>query len=85
MRGLPHQVGSRLFETETECRRGASQHIDPEYTDGAEREDAPFSVVLETQPNDQENDFSDIGGEQMKNEALDVGEEASPFCDCSSD
>lgn len=59
-----------------------AHHVDPKNTNGAEGEDAAILNILEAKTNNQEKHFSDICCQQVKNEALDIGEEATALTDC---
>lgn len=85
MRWFPHQVGGRLLQTKTECGGRAGQHVDPEDTDRAQRENTAAIIALEAEADYQQEHFGDVGREQVENESLDVGKESATFTDGHTD
>ena len=56
-----------------------THHVYPENTNRAHREHTCIGFVQETKPNNQKNDLSNVGGQKVHNESLDVREQATTF------
>jgi hypothetical protein len=85
MRRLAHGVSLCLLGSQPKRRRSRGDHVDPQNGDRAEREDTPRLFVLESQTDDENDNFRNVDSEGVNNEPLDVGEESTTFANCDSD
>ena len=76
-----HDVVAGFFAAQTEGREGGGEHVDPEDLERGQGEDGEAGFVLEPEADDEEDDFGDVGGEEVQDELLDVVEHAPAFFD----
>jgi len=79
VRRTTHNLTGRSFFSETESGEGGRKHVDPEDLKRSEREDGGLGFILESEANTEEDDFSDVGDEQVEDELLDIVEHATAF------
>lgn len=85
MRRSQHDRRLGGFQTETEGGRRRRQHVHPQDTERRQWEDGVLGVVDKGETEDEEQDFGDVGGEQVEDESLDVDEDPSSFLDSGTD
>jgi len=83
--GSFHDTSNGTLETETHVGKTRGSHDDPHDLDGGDREDRETRVILEDETDKQDDSLSDVGGEHVENELLDVVEDTATFLDGGDD
>ncbi|GKT79636.1 LOW QUALITY PROTEIN: unnamed protein product [Colletotrichum tofieldiae] len=83
--GLAHDIGGGLLTTQTEGGEGRGNHVDPENLEGRNGEYGEVGAVTESETAAKEDDLTDVGAEQVKNELLDVVKHATTLADGGND
>jgi hypothetical protein len=84
-RGSAKNTSDSTLETETHVGKTRSHHDDPHDLDGSDREDGETCLVLEDETDKKDDGLSDVGGEHVEDELLDVVEDTATFLDGGDD
>lgn len=76
---LFHSISGGGLEAQRKGWWTRSERVDPESSDGGEREDGLSIVVLESKTDHQDDDFSQVSGKQVEQEFGQVSENGSTF------
>ncbi|TFB02685.1 hypothetical protein CCMA1212_005469 [Trichoderma ghanense] len=82
---LAHDLGRRSLAAEPKRGEGRRDHVDPDDLERGHGEDGEAGAVDKGEADDEQDDLTDVGDEEMQDELLDVVEHAAALADGGDD